>query len=331
MRSPYRNRTSRIPGEPGPTVERRADLTPVASDHLGGLEGRELLPRRVEQPDVRLPGERRSEIDVARAHRDELRERVPVVLLDRGHPARVQHREGVDEPCGLRATREREAGVGEATVVRLERRAEHRAGAEPRPRPADRDRPRHPDRAELLRVALVPAPREREVFVDPDVDAPRVRLPLVSAADDHEAFLVLRAHGVEQFLAGVAARLPVGPDDRDGAGVLLREVDTVRKERRDASGIRAVLDRHHVAGVVPRWCRNERRPALGRPRREEPLQLGHGCGVYVPRPSEAATPRHVTRAFPPRVSRQDPPLSPETNTLPSSVPNAIVPPPAARQ
>ena len=132
-----------------------------------------------------------------------------------------------------------------------------------------------PHRAELLGVALVDAAGDGEVLVDPDVDAAGVGLALERAADDDEGLLVLRPHRVEQLLAAAGAGLPVGPDERDGAGVLLGQLQRGRQQLGDPRGVGAVLDGEQVTGVVPRRRRDQGGPASGRPGVEEPLHFGH--------------------------------------------------------
>src|SRR5581483_7483273 len=99
-----------------------------------------------------------------------------------------------------RRPRDREPRLDDAPVVDRHARAEAPAGLEPRPRLPEAHRPRHPDRAELLRVALMPAASQGEVLLDPDRDAPRVAFAAGPAAHDEEALLVLGADRVEQLL-----------------------------------------------------------------------------------------------------------------------------------
>src|SRR6185369_15429496 len=84
---------------------------------------------------------------------------------------------------------------------------------------AQPEAPRDPDRAELLREALDPAARQREIAVDPDVRADRHLLAAEEPVDDDEDLLVLRARGIHELVALVRARLPVRRDERATAGV----------------------------------------------------------------------------------------------------------------
>ncbi len=188
----------------------------------------------------------------------------------------MQHRERVHEPVGLGASGDREAGVDDPPVVDADACAEPPAGLQLGTGLAVAYRTRDPDRAELLRVALVPAPDHREVLVDPDQDAPRVRLAPVSAPDDDERLLVLGAHRVKELLERVRARLPVREDHGDRVGVVVGRFDRVRQPAGDRTRSRPILDRQQVARVVPRRTGHHRGPALGRERRNEPPQLGHG-------------------------------------------------------
>ena len=81
------------------------------------------------------------------------------------------------------------------------------------------ERARDPDRAELLGEALQPAPREREVTIDPDERARRHLLAVEQGVDDDEALLVLRAGRVEQLAAArrstTASRRRRARSDRD--------------------------------------------------------------------------------------------------------------------
>src|SRR4029453_17449453 len=140
---------------------------------------------------------------------------------------------GVTDPIGPGRSGDRETRVDDPPVVDAHARAEPPTGLQPRARLAVTDRTREPDRAELLRVTLVPAPDHREVLVDPDQDAPRVGLAPVPASDDDERLLVLGADGVAQLPERVRARLPVGEDHRDGVGVVLGRLDGVRQPARD--------------------------------------------------------------------------------------------------
>jgi hypothetical protein len=77
------------------------------------------------------------------------------------------------------------------------------------------------DRTELLRIPLNLSTHQRKVLVDPDEQAPAVETILVTAANDDERLLVLRAHRVEKFRSVVTAALPIGPDESDGTGIFV--------------------------------------------------------------------------------------------------------------
>jgi hypothetical protein len=126
-------------------------------------------------------------------------------------------------------------------------------------------------------VPLEPPAREREVLVDPDQDAPRERLPVIATADDHEAFLVLRTHGIEELLAAVGRRLPVGEHDGDRVGLIGRRFDADGQPRCDRARRGSVLERQDVAGVVPGRGGDDGGAPLGGTRREEPAQVRHAA------------------------------------------------------
>ena len=102
------------------------------------------------------------------------------------------------------------------------------ARRDPRRGPAERVRPGLVDRPELLRIALVQAAHQGEVGVHPDVDAARVHPARVAAPHHGEALPVLGPDRIQQLLARLAARLPVGPDQRHGAGVLAARAPAAR-------------------------------------------------------------------------------------------------------
>src|SRR6185503_3226283 len=115
---------------------------------------------------------------------------------------------------------ERDRRLRDAPLVRgaggAEARARLHAGVR---RPAEAEAPRDPDRAQLLREALDPASREREVAVDPDVRAGRHLLAVEEPVDDDEDLLVLGARRVEQLVPALRARLPVRGDEGAAAGI----------------------------------------------------------------------------------------------------------------
>src|SRR6266516_2837045 len=156
----------------------------------------------------------------------------------------------------------------------------------PAARAPERVRPGLVDRAQLLGVALDEAAREGDVRVDPDVDAPRVDPPAVTAPHHGQALGILGADGVEEFLPAVAARLPVGPDQRHRARVLRGGSKRAGQQVGDARRVGPVLDREHVTGVVPRRGGQQRRPPGGGPGIEEAGHVGHarsrGSSVSVP-------------------------------------------------
>src|SRR6185503_2794946 len=145
------------------------------------------------------------------------------VVAPRGQPwevADVDDRRGVVERAALGGTLEGDGGLGDTALVRGARRAEAGAGLHARVGwPAEPEAPRDPDRAQLLREALDPASREREVAVDPDVRAGRHLLAVEEPVDDDEDLLVLGARRVEQLVPALRARLPVRGDEGAAAGI----------------------------------------------------------------------------------------------------------------
>ena len=128
----------------------------------------------------------------------------------------------------------------------------------------------------ILRIPLVDAPGDREVGGHPDEHAARVRPALEPAPDDDEHLLVLAARRVEQLLAAVEERLPVGPGKATAPGSL-GELQLGRQQRPHPLRIGPVLDGQQVTGVVPRRRGHERgAPGRGQ-RRGEPEQLRHGA------------------------------------------------------
>src|SRR3990170_3553773 len=193
--------------EDGADPPGHADAPPVAGDDVNRRQALELLDRGGAEGELGLAGPDLRALPVVALHRDELVHRGRPPLLDAREVAVVEHRQGVHEPAPLGRAGDREPGVDHAPVVHGDARPEPSTGPEPRPRLAERDRPGHPDRAEPLGIALVPTPGHREVPVDPDQQAPRVELTPVRATDDDERLLVLGAHGVQELLERVRARL----------------------------------------------------------------------------------------------------------------------------
>ena len=110
--------------------ERRPDAAPVAARASRAARSRS-APRRGSRTasSSAVPPHARRQLDVAPTHRDELGEGVGAVALDRGEEAMVQHREGVDEPVGVRWRLERHARGGQPAVVGGEGRGEPPAAA----------------------------------------------------------------------------------------------------------------------------------------------------------------------------------------------------------
>ena len=207
--------------------------------------------------------------------------------------------EGIQRECNMgsaltnppvsESALDREAAIDQPSVVRRERRSERATRLEPGAGSSHRDRTGHPDGPELLRVPLEPPAREREVLVDPDQDAAGECLPVIATADDHEAFLVLRPHGIEELLAAFGGRLPVGEDDGDGVGLIVRRFDADGQPRRDRARRGPVFERQHVAGVVPGRGGDDGGAPLGGTRREEPAQIRHAA--YPTAGGDATDPR----------------------------------------
>src|SRR6516225_7913019 len=109
----------------------------------------------------------------------------------------------------------------------------------------------------------------------PDVDAPRVDAPAEGAPDHGQALGVLGADRVEQLLAGLAAGLLVGPDQRHRARVLRGGGQRAGQELGHPRRVGPVLDGEHVAGVVPRRGGQQRRPPGGGPGIVEAGHVGH--------------------------------------------------------
>src|SRR4029453_7007544 len=158
VRSIVRSAAATRSGAPRADAPGHADAAPVAGDHLDRREALELLDRRraerergVARPDLRA-------LPVVALHRYELIHRGGRTLLDAREVPRMQHRERVHEPVGLRASGDREAGVDDPPVVDADACAEPPARLQPGTGLAVAHWTRDPDRAELLRVALVRAP-----------------------------------------------------------------------------------------------------------------------------------------------------------------------------
>ena len=133
----------------------------------------------------------------------------------------MDHGQGVHEAGVVAGSGDGELGFHQASPVGGAGGAEPTTGLEAGPGPSHGDRTGHPDVAHLLGVALYVAAQHGVVLVDPDVDAAAVVLTAVTAAHHHEALLVLEAVRVQHLVEVVGAGLPVGPDDRHGAGVVL--------------------------------------------------------------------------------------------------------------
>src|SRR4029077_10403718 len=106
-------------------------------------------------------------------------------------------------------------------------------------------------------------------------DASRVRDAVATTPHDDEGLLVLRAHGVEEFGAVGAARLPVREHHGDGVGFFLCRLHAARQPATHRPFGRSVLDREHVAGVVPRGSGYERCRPLRRAWRHEATEPSH--------------------------------------------------------
>src|SRR5690348_2100730 len=208
------------PGQYLPAVPADAHLAVVAGDDLADLQPGQFLGGRVEQVQGGLAAPGGPGFHAGAARGDQLVKRVGLTLLDRGHPPVVRHRVGVDEPVVRPRLAQRHQRLGEPAVGGGQRAREPPAGRDPRRRAAERVRPGLVDRPEFLGVALVQAAHQGEIGVDPDIDAARVDPPGEAAPHDGEALAVLGPDRIQQLLAGLAARLPVGPDQRDRAGVV---------------------------------------------------------------------------------------------------------------
>ena len=57
------------------------------------------------------------------------------------------------------------------------------------------------------------------------------------ASHDNESFEILRANRVEQFGSAFAAALPVGPDDRNSAWLLVGQLDVAGQNGAHIGGV----------------------------------------------------------------------------------------------
>src|SRR5204862_3844148 len=90
-----------------------------------------------------------------------------------------------------------------------------------------------------------------------------------------EALPVLGPDRIEELVAGVAAGLPVGPDQRDRARVVRGGPQRAGQQLGDPRRVGPVLHREQVARIVPRRRGQQRGPAGGRPRVEEHGYISH--------------------------------------------------------
>jgi hypothetical protein len=201
-----------------------------------------------------------TDLGIKAAHGDELVQAVGAVALDRRHHAAVEHRQRVHEPGRFGLARDGERRVDQPPPVCRTRGAEAAASLESGTGATHTDGAGQVQLAHLLGVPLVVAAHHCEVLVDPDVDAPAVVLALVLAPHDHERLHVLAAHRIEQLVEGVAAALPVGPDDGDRAGIVVGQLEWSGQQLGDGGRVGAVLDGQHLSAVVPRRGRHQRCP-----------------------------------------------------------------------
>src|SRR3954447_18140080 len=206
-----------------------------------------------------------------------------VVVVAGGQPREVANvddrRIGVHR-ARLAALLQRDAGARDRTAARAARRADPRSGGDRgRSRAVQVVGPGHPDLTELLGEALDPAARHGEVLVDPDERAGRDRLAIQQRVDHKVELLVLRARRVEQLIAALGERLPVGEHSGAAPGVRMR-LQALGQERDNGLRIGVEVDDEEVADVVPRRWRHETRPAARRTRNRVALQGGakaHGA------------------------------------------------------
>jgi hypothetical protein len=99
--------------------------------------------------------------------------------------------------------------------------------------------------AHLFGITLQVTAHEGEVLVDPDEEAAAEELLTVATAHHYKCLAVLGPDRIEQLSAVSAAALPVGPDEGDGAGVLVvvSEGDAVGEQGAYRTGIGAIFNR----------------------------------------------------------------------------------------
>src|SRR4029450_9663883 len=167
-------------------------------------------------------GPRRTGLESAGARLDQFRIRIRSTRSDAWHDPVVRHLVRIYETVRLGLLTQRHYRFGEATIPGGEGGTKHAAGADLRRTLREPMGPGLPHGAQLLGIALVNAAANREVLVDPDVDAAGKRPTLKAAADDHEGLFVLRTHRVQQLLARGRARLPVRPDQGNRPRIFIR-------------------------------------------------------------------------------------------------------------
>ena len=276
MRSPKRNRTSLMRAWSRRRTWRRPAASSRRSSRTAGARTARRPARRTARPSA-SPVYTGPELDVLRAHRDQLAQRVGLRRVDRRHPARVQHRERVHEPAGHRRPRERERHLGEPPVVRRQRRAEPPAGLQPRSGPArpSRDASSRSTRASSGSpgTSRAPArspcpPRCRRIASSARrsmCTARRRSTPCIGSAPGSRSSAPESLHDCQS--AQMMATAPGSSSAR---------LDAVGQQRRDASraprGTRSSGRRRSSARAGP--ARSDDRPSR-RPRDHEPLQLRH--------------------------------------------------------
>ena len=185
----------------------------------------------------------------------------------------VRHRQAIHETRRVGLAANRELRLRQPPVISRQGAAEHAARLQPRPGLANGHRAALVHGADFLRVALMLAAQHREVFVHPDEYASGIMLPLVLAAHDDEHLLVLAAHRVQNFAEVIRAALPIRPDRRHRARVLVGEFHILRQQRAHRVHIGAVFEGQQFAIVVPRH-RRQNAGLAGRGSRV--IQSGHG-------------------------------------------------------
>src|SRR6201999_430474 len=144
---------------------------PIPALHRDRRQQRVLLPRCVEQLELRrsLPDLRDRAVAADGAYELVHRGTLVVARAQTREMANVDDRGiGVKRPA-LRLSLELDPGAQELPAASVTGGAERGAGSDlRRRRRRDLERPRHPHLAALLREALDPAARHREVLVDPD-------------------------------------------------------------------------------------------------------------------------------------------------------------------